>query len=95
MPTPYSLDLQFACWRVVGFYIAHHLSAAEISQQPCISERTVRRYIDMFEQTGEVEPKKQHHGPPKQLGDFEQLVLLRITFESTGIYLQIQAYAEH
>ena len=47
----------------------------------------------MFEQTGEVEPKKQHHGPPKLLGDFEQVVLLRIIiFESAGIYLhEIQA----
>ena len=43
----------------------------------------------MFEQTGEVEPKKQRYGPPKLLGDFEQLVLLRIIF---GIYLhEIQA----
>ena len=74
------------------FYTAHHLSATDISQQLCISERTVRRYIDMFEQTGEVKPKKQHHGPPKLLGDFEQLVLLRIIFENTGMYLhEIQA----
>ena len=51
MPTPYSLDLR---WRVVWFHTAHHLSATDISQQLCISERIVRRYIDMFEQTGEV-----------------------------------------
>ena len=59
------------CWRVVWFYTAHHLSVTDISQQLSISERTVRRYIDMFEQTSEVEPRKQHHGPPKLLGDFE------------------------
>jgi len=47
MPTPYSLDLR---WRVVWFHTAHHLSATDISQQLCISERIVRRYIDMFEQ---------------------------------------------
>ena len=69
MPTPYSLDLRR---RVVLFYTAHHLSAAEISQQLCISEWT--------ERTSEVEPKKQHHGPPKLVGKFEQLVLLRIIF---------------
>ena len=46
----------------------------------------------MFEQTGEVEPKKQHHGPPKLLGDFEHLMLMRIIFENTGMYLhEIQA----
>ena len=69
------------CWRVVWFYTAHHLSVPDISQQLSISERTVRRYIDMFEQTSEVEPRKQHHGPPKLLGDFEQLVLLKIICE--------------
>ena len=47
MPTPCSLDLR---WRVVWFHTAHHLSATDISQQLCISERIVRRYIDMFEQ---------------------------------------------
>ena len=51
MPTPYSLDLP---WRFVWFHTAHHLSATDISQQLCISERIVRRYIDMFEQIGEV-----------------------------------------
>ncbi len=84
MPTPYSLDLR---WRVVWLYIAYQLSFVEISQQLCVSERTVRRYINMFEQTGEVEPKSHRSGPPKLLGDFEQLVLLRIILESTGIYL--------
>ena len=50
----------------------------------------VHRYV--FEQTSEVEPRKQHHGPPKLLGDFEQLVLLRIICENTGMYLhEIQA----
>ena len=70
------------------FYTAHRLSAAEISQQLCISEWT--------ERTSEVEPKKQHHGPPKLLEEFEQLVLLRIIFENIGIYWSVlQPYAEH
>ena len=44
----------------------------------------------MFEQIGKVKPKKQRHGPPKLLGDFEPLALLRIIiFESTGIYLHL------
>ena len=84
MPIPYSLDLR---WRVVWLYIVHQLTVMDISQQLCMSERTVRRYINMFKQTGEIEPRTQRRGPPKLLGDFEQLVLLRIILENTGIYL--------
>ena len=68
-------------------YIAHQLTVMDISQQLCMSERTVRRYVNMFEQTGEIEARTQRSGPPKLLGDFEQLVLLGIILENTGIYL--------
>lgn len=84
MPIPFSVDFR---WRVVWFYVAYQLSALEIAQQLCISERTVRRYVDMFQQTGEVEPRAHNHGPPKLLGDFEQIVLLRLITEYPGIYL--------
>ena len=43
----------------------------------------------MFEQTGDVQPKTQEHGPSKLLGDYEQLVLLRIILENTGIYMYL------
>ena len=69
------------------FYIAYQLSAQEIAQQLCISERTVKRYVGMFQQTGEVKPRAHNHGPPKLLGDFEQLVLLRMITDYPGIYL--------
>jgi len=71
----------------VWFYIVHQLTVTDISQTLCISERTVRKYINMFEQTGDVEPRKQCHGPPKLLGDFEQLILLNIFLGHAGMYL--------
>ena len=43
--------------------------------------------MKLFEQTGDVEPKTQRHGPQLLLGDFEQLTLLRLILENTGIYL--------
>ena len=49
---------------------AHQLTVMDISQQLCMSERTVRRYINMFEQTGKIEPRTQRN--------FEQLVVLRM-----------------
>ena len=52
----------------------------------------VYRYINFFERTGEVAPRVAQHSPQKLLGDFEQLVLLRIILENTGNYLhEIQA----
>ena len=84
MPIPYSLDLR---WRVIWLHLAHHLNCKDISHQVSLSESTVYRYINAFEQTGDVAPRVSTHGPQKLLGDFEQLVLLRIILENTGIYL--------
>ena len=73
-------------------YVVIQLPISEISRQLCVSKRTIWRYINMFEQTGDIQPKRQRHGPPMLLGDYEQLVLLRIIGENTGIYLsEIQA----
>ena len=83
-PRAYSLDLR---WRAIWLYTAVDLPISDISRQLCMSERTIRRYIDMFELTGDVRPRSQLHGPPKLLGDYEQLVLLRIILDNTGIYL--------
>ena len=53
----------------------------------CISEKSVRRYLKLFYTTGDVKPKTHKHGPPALLGDFEQLTLLRLILDNTGIYL--------
>ena len=51
-----------------------------------MSARTIWQYIAQFHTTGEVQPVKQRHGPPKLFGDFEQLVLLQFIIENPGIY---------
>ena len=84
MPNQYSLDLR---WRIIWLYTAQHLSISEISQLVCVSEKTARRYITKFEQSGEVQPSLHCHGPKRLLGQFEQLVLLKITMRNPGIYL--------
>ena len=48
----------------------------------------MRRYITIFQQTGDVEPKQYQHSPSKLMGDFEQLTLLQIILQNPGIYLQ-------
>lgn len=85
MPNPYSVDLR---WRIVWTSLSHQLSASEVSAIFSVSESTVRRYISLFHQTGDIEPQSsRHHGPEPLMGDFEQLSLLKIILDRPGIYL--------
>ena len=84
MPLAYSTDLR---WRVVWLHIAHSLKVSDIAEQLCRSERSVRRYIGLFQRSGDVKPCSQQHGPPKLLGEFEQVLLLRLIINNLGIYL--------
>jgi len=65
----------------------NNLSQREISDLFNVSERTVRRYLQLFNQTGDVQIKPRKNVPEKLLGDFEQLVLLRLILAHPGIYL--------
>ena len=86
MPKPYATD---PLWRVVWLYLAHHHTPSEISQLLLLSECSVRRYISLFNQTGDVEPKSQRHGPQKLLGlgDFDQLILLQVILRNPPWHL--------
>lgn len=89
MPKAFSTDLR---WRAVWLYLAHNLDVTEISQYLSISTSSVYRFIELFYQSGDVKPRSYCHGPPKLLGDLEQLILLRLVVNNPGIYLsEIQA----
>ena len=68
--------------------LVQQLCPDAIAQLLSVSARTVRRYIDLFYQTGDVVPRPRRYGPLRLLGDHEQLVLLRLILENPGIYLQ-------
>ena len=42
--------------------------------------------MGLFQWTGDVKPTSQRYGPVKLLGDFEQLMLLRLIMNNPGIY---------
>ena len=63
------------------------MSAGAIASLMNISERSVRRYVAKFNQTGDIQPKKHRNGPQPLLGDFEQLILVRLLSENPSIYL--------
>ena len=74
-------------WRIVWVHLTTDYTAATISKLFNVSERTVYRYISLFELTGDVQARKRKNGPGCLMGDFEQLVLLRLVLENPGIYL--------
>lgn len=85
MPKSYSIDLR---WRIVWAYLTHSLTLSELADLFSVSERTIRRYVQLFYQTGDVEPSDGgKHGPQKLLGDHEQLIILRMILSRPGIYL--------
>ena len=84
MPVLYSLDL---CWRIVWAFLCHRQSFADIATSFNVCERTVRRYVDLFQRTGDVRPCQRRHGPLPLLGEFEQIVLFRLILANPGIYL--------
>ena len=68
-------------------YNTQHLSVSDIAASLCISARSVYRYLERFEMTGDVRATKQRHGPVKLLGVIEQMILLRFISSHPGIYL--------
>lgn len=84
MAPPYSLDLR---WRIVWLKIVEGMSSVSIASLMNISERTVRRYVTKFYQTGDIQPKEHRNGPQALLGDFEKIILVRLLSENPSIYL--------
>ena len=71
MPVNYSTDLR---WRAVWLVTLRGMSYEEVGRMLFISERSVRRYVDHFYSTGNVDPAKQQHRPQCLLSEFEQTI---------------------
>ena len=84
MPTYYSLDLR---WRAVWLHLIRQMSYAEIAELLFMSQRSVQRYVYLYQSTGDVEPRKQRHGPERLLSEFEQITVLQSMIDRPGIYL--------
>lgn len=84
MAPPYSTDLR---WRIVWAVLALHMSPDDAGKLFNVSSRTVTRYVDLFQHTGDVVPAQRRYGPYPLMGSYEQIVLLRMILEHPGIYL--------
>ena len=52
-----------------------------------MSEQSVRRYVELYHSTGDVDSVKQKHGPDCLLTEFEQLNVLQSIIAKPNIYL--------
>ena len=52
-----------------------------------MSERSVRRYVDQYQSTGDVEPTKHKHGPAKMLNEVEMIIVIELLSARPSIYL--------
>ena len=60
---------------------------SEIADVLVVSRKTVQRVIQIFEDTGDVEPAKQRHGPERKLDAFEEMTLMQTLMENPSAYL--------
>ena len=49
------------------------------------------QHISLYQSTGTVEPRKQCHGPPRVLSEFEQIFLLQSLVDKPTMYLELQS----
>ena len=73
MPKAYSEDLR---WRAVWLAIVRGMSCEEIADVLFMCERSVYRYLNLFETTGSVSPVVRTSGPMKVLDEFGQFTIM-------------------
>ena len=64
MPPSYSTDLRH---RIVWLSVVHNASPTAISRLLHVSSRTVTRYVELFNRTGDVLPRDRCNGPHRLL----------------------------
>ena len=85
MPLAYSNDLR---WRIVWLYHYKEKSIEEIQELLFVSSRTVRRYLALFDETGDVSPVVQLHGPTRAMDAFEEMSLIQSLLNKPDMYLE-------
>ena len=63
-------------------------SIEEIQELLFVSSRTVRRYLALFDETGNVSPVVQQHGPTRAMDAFEEMSLIQSLLNKPDMYLE-------
>lgn len=84
MPKAYSVDLR---WRAVWLHVVRGMNPAGIADMPFMAERSVYRYLALFNSTGSVDPKEHNSGPREVLSDLEQFTILQSLIHKPTLHL--------
>ena len=84
MPLAYSEDLR---WRAVWLHVIKRKSYAEIGNLLYMREKSVQRYIALFNTTGSVAPRVHKHGPDRVLSEIDQWTLIQSVIHTSTIFL--------
>ena len=85
MPRQYSVDLR---WRAIWLVVLRKCSYRSVATTLFLSERSVRRYCELYRLTGAVEPTKYRHGPKKLLNDNEMIIVIHMISNKPSMYLE-------
>ena len=85
MPLAYLNDLR---WRIVWLHYYKEKSIEEIQDLLYVSSRSVRRYLTLFEETGDVPPAIYQHGPSRALDSFKEMSLIQSLLNKPDMYLK-------
>ena len=85
MPRTYSNDLR---WRIVWQHYFLDVAAEKVAETIQISMRSVYRYTERFQLTGEVRKSLQRNGPLPVLSEYEEFYLVHLSLSRSGIYLR-------
>ena len=87
MPRTYSDDLR---WRIVWQHYFLDVAARKVAEIMQVSVRSVYRYTERFQVTGEVRKTLQRNGPLPVLSEYKEFYLLHLslTRPEPGIYLR-------
>ena len=84
--TPYSNDLH---WRIVWQRLAKDLTFQQIAQNLSISTATTSNILNIFQATGEVDPKSPgKRGELRKLDSHHELYMIGLVFECPTLHLQ-------
>ena len=65
----------------------HGMTTEDVCSTMLVSERTVQRYVERFQQTGSVSRFVKKNGPDRLLNEFDEAVLVQGVLDKPGIYL--------
>ena len=83
MPGPYQTGLR---WRAVFLRHIHRIDYSTIGNLLFMSKRSVKRYVKLFDQTGDVSAKKSS-GRPREMTQLEEQVIVETVLHFPDLYL--------